>query len=165
MHSYIISRPLKTEGLNLIASHMFIATDAKHPGDPDATIFSFGKNENGHVGRLYDDTYQRDNAAWQLLDGDDNPVGELKIQFRLIPANNHVTKILALSVIEQDDYEYFGPNSNSAAMAIANVAAQKELTRPGIETRLAPGYEDYDLIDFQNSIFGIQYFKLFSRST
>ncbi|MBU1911042.1 hypothetical protein KKG16_01360, partial [Patescibacteria group bacterium] len=150
LHSYIVSRPLHTIGFSSVASHMFIATDARYPGDPNANIYSFGKNDDGNVGRMFDGTYKDDVGAWGILRGNFNPEGKAHIYTKVIPANNEQVIKLANSILEQDKYDLLGPNSNSAAQAIVDMASESQVTPPGIDYRRAPGYEDSDDIDFDS---------------
>jgi len=148
--SFLVSRPLYAPPANLVASHMFIVTNAKYLGDPNAEVISFGKNSEGNVGRLYDATNQSDIGAWRLLEKGFNPDGNAQVEFRLIPATTEMVKVLADSVIENDPYNILGPNSNSAAQAIANAASNATLIPPGLDNRYAPGYEDANDIEFSN---------------
>ena len=149
LHSYIVSRPLKRPLVNLFASHMFIVTNAKYLGDPSATIHSFGKHENGTLSRLNNDTYTDDIGAWSLLRSEFNPDGIAHVDARLIVASNDLVNKLALSVVEDNHYQYFGPNCISFAQAIANFASKFETILPGERDRWLNdiGKEDFNLIE------------------
>ena len=149
--SYIVSRPF---GIDVFHSHNFIVTDAKFLGDPNATIYTFAKNESGNLGRVFDKVHKRDRTAWESLT--DKPIRDdsLRIYHSKIPANNELVRTLALTLLEDLDYDLTGPNCNSAAQAIANVAAKASLVPPSMPSRFPWGHEDFDLIDFGDRIGG-----------
>ena len=155
LKSYIVSRPFFSE-LNPVFSHTFIVTDAKHPGDPNATVFSFGETESGNLGRLFDKTYKKDVVVWDAIDDNLNNDDSLRTYFLEIPANNKLVKMLSLTLIEDLDYDYFGPNCNSASIAVANTASQASLLPPGIPNRSSLGHEDFELIDFLFKLHNMQ---------
>ncbi|PIR54595.1 hypothetical protein COU75_00140, partial [Candidatus Peregrinibacteria bacterium CG10_big_fil_rev_8_21_14_0_10_42_8] len=155
--SFLVSRPLQ---INDAYSHNFIVVGARYRGDPQARVYSFGNNDEGYVGKVDNDTknefsadtYTEDTKAWLSLSGKfniNNPV-----QLQLIPALDIKVEQLALSLIENQDYSMFsgpfGANSNSAAQAIANAAANIEIPIP--ETgRLSPGSGSYSEIEFNSN--------------
>lgn len=128
-------------GLGLIANHNFVVTGASFPGDPDATVISFGMNEQGYVGRVDQATrgltgqvgavYGADTKAWLSLAGStvDNP--------NLVSFSASAESVLtaAGSVVESTDYALFasplGANSSSGAQAVANRACGCEVPTPG----------------------------------
>jgi len=148
--SFLVSRPLYSPPFNIASSHMFIVTNARYLGDPDATIISYGKNEDGNVGRLYDSTYTNDLGAWRLLEQEFNPTGIARIEFQIISATSSTVLEIADRLIEHDEYNILGSNSNSAAQAIANLASGSVVETPGLNNRNAPGYEHFEDIDFSN---------------
>ncbi len=152
--AFLVSRPLQhIDG----ASHNFIVVNAKYRGDPNATVYSYGQNDNGLLGSVDHQTtnsgsattYQADIDAWLSLAGpfdQNNPV-----QLQLIPASSDVVSALAQSLVENQDYSMmagiFGANSNSAAQAVANAAAAMQIPVP--ETGRIPwGSSSYDKIEF-----------------
>ena len=149
LHSYLVSRPLQSPPFNIFASHMFIVTGAKFLGDPDATIHSFGRNEKGILGRVNDSTYEMDRAAWRLLATEFNPDGIATIDVQEIQASSELVEQYACTLTEEDIYSLLGPNSNSAAQAIANKAARKNVSTP--EARSAPGAEDATEVEFEST--------------
>ena len=155
--SFLVSRPLQ---INDAYSHNFIVVGARYRGDPLATIYSFGNNDEGNVGRVdnetinqfSNETYEADKAAWLNLKGEFNI--DNTVQLQLIPAVSKKVELLALSMIENQDYSMiagiFGANSNSAAQAIANAAANMEIPIPNTG-RTSPGSGSYDEIEFNSN--------------
>jgi hypothetical protein len=151
LHSYIVARGFGPLGATY--SHSFIVTDAKFPGDPNATIYTYGKNELGNLGRLFNGTHTTDKNEWASLLNNLNHDDSLRPHLLKISANNKLVNKLALTLIEDLEYELWGPNCNSAAMAIANAASLASSTPPGIQFRYIPGHLDYDSIGFGDRIF------------
>jgi hypothetical protein len=152
--SFLVSRPLQETDK---ASHNFIVVNARYRGDPNATVYSYGQNDNGRLGRVdhlttnpgSDTTHQADIDAWLSLKGPLDPANPVQLQ--LIPATNDVVSSLAQSLIEDHDYSMiagiFGANSNSAAQAIANAAAGMQIPVPETD-RSSWGSSSYDKIQF-----------------
>jgi len=146
--SYLVSRPLDEVS---IASHNFIVTNAQYIGDPGATVFSYGMNNNGNVGRVDNttrgfsqDTHRTDRASWNSMNGPTNNV-------TLIAAPDSRVSGYANALVENQDYAAFsgpfGANSNSAAQAIANRAASGQVNTPG-GWRMSPGAGSWGEIQF-----------------
>ena len=122
---YLVSRPLN---LPVDANHNFIAINADFPGDPKATIFSYGDQGNDTMGPVdattkgfSEGTSETDRAAWESLSKNDSTA-----TFREIDATDEVVGSLASSMVAGEEYTaapiFKGVNSNSAAGAIAQKA-------------------------------------------
>lgn len=155
--SYLVSRSLQGQA-GSYASHNFIVTNANFIGDPNATVHSFGKNNIGNVGRVNNSTtgfsagtHRTDIAAWNALNGRKKSCQDVS----LINAPDAIVDAYANSLIENQDYAAvagpFGANSNSAAQAIANRAAQTYVQTPG-GSRLSPGAGSWREIRFNVSV-------------
>jgi len=149
--SYLLSRPL-AGNLGAVATHNFIVTNADYIGDPGASVYSYGMNAAGNVGRVNNategfsaGTHNTDNAVWRSMSIEGNNV-------TLINAADVVVETYANHLIENQDYAaiagLFGANSNSAAQAIANRAAGVPVPTPG-GWRLSPGAGSWDEIQFK----------------
>jgi RHS repeat-associated protein len=146
--SYLVSRPLDGFGG---ASHNFVVTNADYLGDPAATVFSYGMNASGNVGRVTGSTtgfsrgtHSADQAFWGGLGGPSANVSAINAPDSRVAG-------YANSLIENQDYAAFagpfGANSNSAAQAIANRAAGGRVNTPG-GWRLSPGAGSAGQIQF-----------------
>jgi hypothetical protein len=154
---YLVSRGLQGSA-DSVASHNYVVSNANFIGDPNATIHSFGLNNQGNVGRVNNKTkgfsartHRDDIAAWNALQGQDNSCSDVSS----INAPDAIVDAYANSLIEDQDYSAlagpFGSNSNSAAQAIANRAAQQKVPVPG-NNRLSPGAENWRNIRFNMSV-------------
>jgi len=153
LDSYLVSR---VTDITSLASHTFVVTNAKFIGDPNATVYSFGENAAGNLGRVTSasggsslGTHQRDKDAWKALAG-----VYLTFDATPIPASDSVVDAYANSLVESQDYAAFagpfGVNSNTAAVAIANRAAGRNifsLLVPGLP-RTAWGWSQWRQIEF-----------------
>jgi RHS repeat-associated protein len=150
--SYLASRPLKATDS---ASHNYIATDAQYVGDPKATIYSFGNRGDGITGRVFADTkgpsegtYEADKAHWASLSLDlpDKNASQINV-------SDEVVAKTAESVKENTEYSFVPAltesktNSNSAASAVANKAAGKQVP-VSQEGRVSPGASQSNRIKF-----------------
>jgi RHS repeat-associated protein len=135
------------------SSHMFIVTHARYPGDPNARIHSWGKSSKkgseGKVGKvdkntkgLSKGTSETDRKAWESL-GTGNAKG---VDYTGIAAKDGKVASVADAVVENKDYGLLGPNSNSAAQAVADSAQGSEVTTPEAFDP-AVGAEDSDEIE------------------
>jgi RHS repeat-associated protein len=136
------------------SSHMFIVTHARYPGDPNARIHSWGKSSKkgseGKVGKvdkkttgLSKGTAETDRKAWESLG-----TGDAKgVDYTGIAAKDGKVASVADAVVENKDYGLLGPNSNSAAQAVADTAQGSEVTTPEAFDP-AVGAEDSDEIEF-----------------
>jgi len=149
LHSFIVSRPLENDPFKMFGNHMFIASNARYLGDPNATIYGFGKGDNGLLIRLTGDDLQPDIDAWlSLKDNSDD-----EVDARLIPANNNVVNHLALSVIENNDYWILGTNCISVVKAIADASTYHPIVLPGYKGNIfdSIGSNQSDEIQFYDS--------------
>ncbi|MBO9872956.1 MULTISPECIES: RHS repeat-associated core domain-containing protein [Xanthomonas] len=124
--SFLVSRPLNFYGLSKIVNHNFIVHNASAPGDPNATVRSFGITTAGPMGEVTSstegpnaNTSAMDRAAWESIGTKGSDV-----TFRKIEATDDVVKSVSDSISSSFDYSYVpevsgGFNSNSAAGAIA----------------------------------------------
>ena len=154
--SYLVARDIPATVDTKV--HMFVVTGAKYPGDtgPDVKIHSFGKGQDGKLRRMApgSEVETTDRNAWASL-ATGQPVG--RPDYVAIPAKDGKVDSVADAVVENHDYELFGPNSNSAAQAIADRAAGRPVEPPipedGIngESEEAPGSEDSAMISFDET--------------
>jgi uncharacterized protein RhaS with RHS repeats len=153
LFSYLVSRPLG--GDNPAFTHNFIVVNAKYIGDPSATVYSYGNNNSGYVGRVDEytegfstGTLEMDRNIWRSM-----REGSTETQDNIvrIPTPDSVVKLYAEALTEDQDYSAIsgpiGANSNSAAQAVANAAANRKLPTPG-KGRISPGAGSWDEINF-----------------
>lgn len=127
--SFLVSRPLNGR-LGRVANHNFIVTNATAPGDPSATVYSYGDIGNDTMGRVDDNTtgfsegtHRTDRAAWQDLSNEGSST-----TFRQLDATDSRVDGLAQGLVQGQEYralpgiEPGAANSNSAAGAIATAA-------------------------------------------
>ena len=155
LESYIVARPLDLPiGTGLGFGHAFIVTDADYPGDPKATIISFGELSNGNMGNISNSerasefsrtTSATDAAAWANI----RETGQGA--FSKINAPDNLVSATAANVSERFGYSatptftIADVNSNSAAAAVANVSSElngvADPKKPSSnEVRYLPGY-------------------------
>jgi hypothetical protein len=149
--SFLVSRPLDGAA-GLVASHNFVVSDASFPGDPNATIFSFGNTDAGRVGRVdfntqndfSGTTHADDLSYWNSLSRGTNSVTQISAPDSLVQQYGN-------GVVENLDYSAFagafGYNSNSAAQAVANGAAGTEVSTPD-GFRFSPGAGGWQDVSF-----------------
>jgi len=134
-YSYLVSRPTAFG-----KAHLFIVTHARYPGDPKANVRSYGNTgiDGGRVGRvdattrgMSQGTEATDQRLWT------SAITNKDVAYALIPASDDTVLRVADSVQPSTAYFVAGPNSNSAATAVANTAAGQEVAVPG--DRNAPG--------------------------
>jgi RHS repeat-associated protein len=156
--SFLVSRPLGF--MSEKYAHLFIATHADDPGDPNATIVSYGQNDEWNMGRVdhnttndfSKDTHQSDIDAWNSLAEDNSDVATGQID-----ADDDVVLETANSLMENQDYSALtsvlgiptGVNSNSAAVAVAEEASGVAVDVPG--TREAPGADKSHKVQFDKN--------------
>ena len=153
--SYALNNPLNRIDLDgnvsyLVArdgpassSHMFIVTHARFPGDPKARVFSWGKSTAagvlGKVGRvdgrttgLSKGTAETDRKTWLALGRTDEGSRKMAAgsDFTTINARDGKVASISSAVVENKGYSIFGPNSNSAAQAVADRAQGNEVVTP-----------------------------------
>ncbi len=124
--SYLVSRPLDATDK---ANHNFVVTHAQGPGDPTATVRSFGDQGDDTMGPVdaqtegfSQGTQETDTKAFQSL-STDAPTAT----YREIAAPSRKVDSIAASLKPGDEYSIApklqgGVNSNSAAGAIAQKA-------------------------------------------
>jgi RHS repeat-associated protein len=168
--SYLVSRPTM-----FFQRHMFIVTGAAFPGDtgPSVHYYSYGKSSapgsKGKVGRVDDKTTgfskgtsATDQSAWKSLS---NAEASKKVDFTVIPAKDGKVESVAGALKETKDYRpAAGPNSNSAAQAVADTSAGMPVAPPAPEhlsvnpvnptapgdTAEIPGAEDAEEMEFDD---------------
>lgn len=142
---YLVSRPLSFTSK---ASHNFVVTDAAYLGDPNADVFSYGKNNDGKTGRVDESTRgfsegtsEADQEFWRDL-ASDSSCNTSNENVSRIPASDEVVRELAESLRPNTVYSplplLWETNSNSAASAIANQAAES-VVPINSDGRLSPG--------------------------
>lgn len=125
--SYIVARPV----LSLpMANHTFIVVNARYPGDPNATIISFGYSKAGTVDNISDPrnapATERpvavvDREAWLSLGQKGS-----NASYARIDAPDSVVAESARQVDgTKTPYDAYGVNSNSAAFAVADRSVQQ----------------------------------------
>lgn len=125
------------------SSHMFIVTHARYPGDPKAQIRSWGKSSargrDGKLGRvdgkttgLSEGTYATDVAAWRSLAKNFAASKEINAgtDYTAISAKDGKVASVGQAAKEDKTYHMDGPNSNSAAQAVANRAQGSPVATP-----------------------------------
>jgi len=133
---------------------MFVVTGAKSPGDPKADVKSWGKKDNGKMGRVDAKTTNPDSKGTNATDKADwQSVGQKGSNTTCtpIPATDATVDKSASSVMENKDYAKVPltnseANSNSAAQAVANDAAGEAVPAPG--NRIPVGAGNADAVDF-----------------
>lgn len=168
LKSYLVSRPLQGPG-GRYAAHNFIASNADYPGDPKATLHSFGKSSEegsqGQVGRVDDDTSgfsegtaQADQDAWDSLapGAADCPSGANGTGVGVSPINADDATVDALADSIAAPQPRYAPlpvpgqnqaNSNSAAQAVADRAQGSPVPTPD-GSRISPGRDAAHRIRF-----------------
>ena len=137
--SYLVSRPLSFPEFGLIGGHMFIVTNAKYIGDPNATVYSYGMLGNGNAGNVAGAqnaesiaTFINDQKFWKNLQKlNCNAIDPFK-QFPItkIKARDDVVSEFANRVIENRRYSIFGFNSNAIARGVAERASGGPVALP-----------------------------------
>jgi len=138
--SYLVSRDIPLTGNT--KKHMFVVTGARYLGDvgPNVKVHSFGKRPDGTLGAKspQSDTAQMDNDAWASL-ATDSPI--MDVDAVAIPAKDGKVRSYAEALIPSHDYSNEslgaeGTNSNTAAQAVANNAAGRDVEPPAPEDGL-----------------------------
>lgn len=145
---YYVSRPLDLPVANLVASHNFVVSNANFPGDPNATIHSFGEVSSGNMGNLNNNsasgfsatTATSDERFWLNL----NPLRACKYipnpesNYVKIPASDEAVAFYANNLKANKEYFMLGGsawtkavNSNSAAQAVVNKSTGQSIPAPG----------------------------------
>lgn len=159
--SYLVSRPLNNIVLGAVASHNFVVSNAHYPGDPKATVHSYGNNGNGVTGKVTEKTegmsagtLKADTSFWKGLSS--HPAS-VDLNTTKINASDAAVDKAANGVQENTKYS-LNPssspssnetNSNSAASAVANAAQGSSVEVPG-GARLSPGADKADRVKISN---------------
>ena len=155
LRSYLVSRPLSWGPAGAIFNHMFIVTNANYIGDPNATVYSYGRLENGNLGNVRNaknsesiETYENDKKFWEdLIDQNCNPNSRINpLPVTLIDAPDEAVNTFANRVIENHTYTP-RTNSNSAAQAVAERALGKPVSLPP-DGKWTPGTMNTDRVGF-----------------
>ena len=127
--SYLVSRPLSLPGVGVVANHNFIVHHANAPGDPNASVRSFGITTNGTVGEVAvgtggpnADTFDTDRRAWRSIGTQGS-----QTTYREITASDDTVRANADAAPSGGDYSYVpeiagGFNSNTLAAAVAQAS-------------------------------------------
>lgn len=160
--SYLVSRPLADPTLGKVASHNYVVTHARYPGDPKAKVFSYGHaGKSGKLDRVdlltgtpkvgagSRNTYVNDRKHWLSMKAQPQPGNLSKIN-----APCGVVESYARGLRADQDYRMVPlsngtANSNTAAQAVADRSAGKPVPTPG-KGRLSPGAGVSDKIRFRN---------------
>jgi len=152
LDAYYVSRPLDLDPRNKI-SHNFFVYNAKFLGDPEATVISFGRMDNGNLGRVTKSTdnlfsgstYQSDKNFW-------NSHHVREGNASLVTTSDSIAARVVETIQINLEYGYWNDNSNSAAHAVAERAYHDSgfygpVAPPNME-RESPGINDYGKIQF-----------------
>ena len=158
--SYLVSRPLAGLAGLTGGTHNFVVTGADFIGQVGAPVNSFGKTDNGNLGRVtnqttnnFSRTTSRDDIRfWETLQPESSNV-------TLLDAPDALVQAYADNLIENRPYSLVpvvsnlfnengdSANSNSAAQAIANISTGTEVDIPN-GFRVSPGAGQSELIEF-----------------
>ncbi|MFQ5443339.1 MAG: hypothetical protein ACE5EK_01860, partial [Nitrospinales bacterium] len=165
---YYVSRPfieIPIIGFEF-QSHNFLVYNAKELGDEKATVVSFGQDDNFNLGIVDDkikrgpaeNTHEKDVKFWLSLKvPEDKPalLKENRKNVLLLSEDSRFAEDLIDSFKKMEpekklDYVIRGPNSNSAAQAIAELifweSGSPGPVSPPDQDRRSLGVEDADLI-------------------
>ena len=144
--SYLVSRPLATPGVGKVASHNFVVTHARYPGDPAAKVHSFG--HDGVGGQLdkvklttsgfSKDTHAMDVKAWKSMKDRPRPGDLSLIEAPCGTVESHANAIRNDKKYRAVPISGMSANSNTAAQAVADRSAQRRVSTPGAG-RVSPG--------------------------
>jgi RHS repeat-associated protein len=140
------------------ASHMFVVTHARYLGDPNAVVRSWGRSsEPGREGKLgrvglrttgmSAGTYADDVRTWKSFGKTDAASQKTAAQtdYTAIAATDGKVASVADAVKENNRYQLDGPNSNSAAQAVADRAQGSPVPTPD-------GYDTPTGVDETNKV-------------
>jgi RHS repeat-associated protein len=153
---YLVSRPLDGKA-GVVANHNFVVSNANFIGDPNATVYSYGRNNMGNTGRVdanttgfSEDTSASDQTFWRGLATKSD--SETQKSVTDINSTDATVDKNANAIMEDSDYAAFagpfGTNSNSASSAVANRSEGKEVSLPN-NGRFSPGASNADKIRFR----------------
>jgi len=164
--SYLVSRPLEGPVGLLDHRHNFVVTHANYPGDRNGSVLSWGKNNSGNTGRVDNTTRGRsqntstaDQEFWDTLQGS----SKARTHVSKIPASDDWVKLHADILLEDTEYSALSlgdkTNSNSAASAVANSSAGKDVPIPdGYDGDKSIGADSAEHINFQD--LGLWWFEM-----
>ena len=146
-----------------MVSHLFIVTNAKYLGDPNANVFSYGENSKGNLGNVgrgftpsgFSKATASDDLAFWLGSTRCGANGGFRSpSVSLIGASDSLVEEFARNLKEDNPYTavpglVWGVNSNSAAQAIANRSQGSRVLTPG--GRWTPGASHSRQVNFGNS--------------
>ena len=163
LDAYLAARRLDSAIGKLGIGHAYVVVDAKYPGDPNATVISFGELASGNMGNVSEPsrasdfsrtTNAADQAHWESLGKNDTG------SFSRIDARDSTVSAVAGAVMENGEYDmlptldaFGGPpavNSNSAAAAVAVRSTEisgGESASPPTDYSL-PGIANYGRVQF-----------------
>jgi hypothetical protein len=169
--AYLVSRPLKDPevlGVRVpagkVASHNYVVSGARHPGDWDVDrvkVHSYGCNDKtGKLDRVdhntkgfSEGTHAADVEHWKGL-SKDNTKDVSRIDAKPETVDAYANGFVADKKYPTGTYGWpiqrGTANSNSAAQAIANRSASKEVPTPD-GRRMSPGKDRWKTINFSNS--------------
>lgn len=147
LKAYLVSRSLTS--VPGLASHRFIAI-ARYPADPNADIISFS-HYRGMAVRDYGSAWFKDWRAWRRL-GPKMPRSRRLLRgvnAAVIPAPVWRVRYYVDTLVEDLTYKVFGPNSNTLAQAIANMASGTNVKV--FENRIfgSPGRRQWRRVNFR----------------
>ena len=160
--SYLVSRPLANPALGQVASHNYVVSHARYPGDPQAKVFSYG--HGGKSGKLEQvglvtgspkvgagsrNTYVDDSKHWRSMKANPQPSNVSKIDAPCGVVESHARAFKPDKNYRMTPVSRGSANSNTAAQAVANRSAGKHVPTPGTG-RLSPGAAGSDKIRFRN---------------
>ncbi len=153
---YLVSRALT---FSERYSHNFVVTNADFPGDANATVYSYGRTEDGTTGRVgfttegfSAGTHLADRAFWLSLADDPERAATFAVR---VNATDEGVDAYAEALQPTTTYSPttiwpWTTNSNSAASAVVNRASGGIVRIPQGDRR-SPGARDWDDIDFDIS--------------
>jgi hypothetical protein len=157
--AYLVSRPLASPAAGKVASHNYVVSGARHPGDwgEHVKVHSYGRNDAGMLGRVDGNTtnsYSKDTSAadekhWRSL-SKDNTKDVSRIDAKPETVDAHANGLVADKKYQAVPIQRGTANSNSAAQAIANRSAGKEVPTPD-GRRMSPGKDRWKTINFSNA--------------
>jgi hypothetical protein len=167
----LVGRPLQGKA-GSYAGHMFIVSGASYVGDPNATVYSYGKSNaskrhgrsivTGLTGRVdsnttgFSDTTNAADIQYWLSLGNSScsvqgssarpiPASDSNVDYWANRVNPTIKYLLPIPIIGRSD----AVNSNSAAQAVANRAASTSVTRPRGPKFGYPGSKQWIRIEFR----------------
>ncbi len=125
--SFVVARPVADAPF---ANHAFLVVNAKYPGDPNARAITFGHSKAGTVDNISDEknaaasnlhTNKVDWQAWLSLASDKPSASFVQIDAPDSTVSNGASQVDG----SKTRYSFLGPNSTSAAFAVADRSVQE----------------------------------------